>query len=67
MQSQVIAYLVNEKGYDPIQAEMKYTAWARHENLVYGIPPYQYKENIDHYRKLVGLPPMDWSQVQFDD
>lgn len=67
MQSQVIAYLMNKKGYDEKEAWLTYGAWAQHNNLVYGIPPYRYTEYIDKYRKMVGLPPMDWSKVQFDD
>lgn len=59
MQHKVVTYLMNEKGYKEMDAALAYDAWARVENLVYGIPDYEYKDTINHYRKLVGLPPMD--------
>lgn len=41
-----------------MDAALAYDAWARVENLVYGIPDYEYTKYINKYRKIVGLPPM---------
>ena len=59
MKHKIITYLVNEKGYDRIEAELTHDAWATNDNMVYGIPDYEYTKYINKYRKIVGLPPMD--------
>ena len=59
MKHHVITYLVNEKGYDRIEAELTYDGWAKHDNLVYGIPEYEYEKYVNKYRKIVGLPPLE--------
>lgn len=57
LQGYIEDYL-KSKRYSSKEANLTWDAWARFEDLRYGIPEGKYEEVINRHRKIVGLPPM---------
>lgn len=57
LQGYIEDYL-KSKRYSSKEANLTWDAWARFEDLRYGIPEGKYDEVINRHRKIVGLPPL---------